>query len=213
MPMAHLAPTASTSRLSTAACVHASLPGRRSSARDCFQPLPPSRAPRCLPRDVSVAASKGFGGFGSGAYPQLSKKQSCPCGSGSSYKARPLSCVLSGLSGPAAAHAAPPPRPPPPVRRSAAGGTTTARYRPRPRPSCAPATRPMPKVSLRCLESTRVTGAPLTPHCDRAAAAAAGIVPYVVETTHPENPLGGAEAASMLLEDVRATCEKISWDK
>jgi len=49
-----------------------------------------------------------------------------------------------------------------------------------------------------------------------------GLVDYVVDTTHPENPLAGgtpapeggpASNASTLEEDVRATCNKITWDK
>lgn len=46
-----------------------------------------------------------------------------------------------------------------------------------------------------------------------------GLVDYVCDTTHPENPLqegskqpDGAPS-STLREDVRATCEKITWDK
>ena len=47
-----------------------------------------------------------------------------------------------------------------------------------------------------------------------------GLVLYVVETTHPDNPMAagttsadGAPSASTLQEDVRATCEKINWEK
>jgi SEC-C motif domain protein len=46
-----------------------------------------------------------------------------------------------------------------------------------------------------------------------------GLVDYIVETTHPENPLadGGASPAGTTREtlqaDVKATCEKIAWEK
>jgi SEC-C motif-containing protein len=46
-----------------------------------------------------------------------------------------------------------------------------------------------------------------------------GLVEFIVDTTHPENPLadGGAAPAGTTREtlkaDVRATCQKISWER
>lgn len=46
-----------------------------------------------------------------------------------------------------------------------------------------------------------------------------GLVDFIVETTHPDNPLAAGSAApagttrDTLVADVRATCEKISWER
>lgn len=39
-----------------------------------------------------------------------------------------------------------------------------------------------------------------------------GLVDYVVDTTHPENPLA-KQVDGQLRKDVKATTEKITWDK
>ncbi len=40
-----------------------------------------------------------------------------------------------------------------------------------------------------------------------------GLVDYVVDTTHPNNPLLQKDDGVSLRKDVVATCKKISWDK
>lgn len=40
-----------------------------------------------------------------------------------------------------------------------------------------------------------------------------GLVEYVVDTTHPDNPLLQKDDGESLRKDVVATCKKISWDK
>jgi SEC-C motif-containing protein len=40
-----------------------------------------------------------------------------------------------------------------------------------------------------------------------------GLIEYIVDTTHPENPLLQKDAGVTLRKDVVATCKKISWDK
>ena len=53
----------------------------------------------------------------------------------------------------------------------------------------------------------------------RFSAYAKGIVPYIVFTTHPENALAkgflddGTPSETSLIEDVRATADKVSWDR
>ena len=53
----------------------------------------------------------------------------------------------------------------------------------------------------------------------RYSAYAKGLVQFIVDSTHPENPLADGEAApagttkETLEADVRATCEKIAWEK
>eukprot|EP00890_Picochlorum_soloecismus_P004202 jgi/Picsp_1/4783/NSC_02151-R1_sec-c motif domain protein len=46
----------------------------------------------------------------------------------------------------------------------------------------------------------------------RYTAYAKGLVDYVVQTTHPDNP-AAKEDIKTLRDDVRATCDKITWDK
>jgi len=46
----------------------------------------------------------------------------------------------------------------------------------------------------------------------RYTAYAKGLVEYVVQTTHPDNP-AAKEDIKTLRDDVRATCDKITWDK
>lgn len=40
-----------------------------------------------------------------------------------------------------------------------------------------------------------------------------GLVQYVVDTTHPDNPLAQQDDGATLRKDVKATCDKITWDK
>lgn len=47
----------------------------------------------------------------------------------------------------------------------------------------------------------------------RYAAYAKGLVEYIVDTTHPDNPLAQKDGGVSLRKDVIATCKKISWDK
>lgn len=47
----------------------------------------------------------------------------------------------------------------------------------------------------------------------RYSAYAKGLVEYIVSTTHPENPMKPEDPDSQLEADVRATCDKIGWER
>lgn len=62
------------------------------------------------------------------------------------------------------------------------------------------------------------TGVALPPTAEalmrsRYSAYAKGLVDYIVDTTHPDNPLAQKDDGVSLRKDVIATCKKISWDK
>ena len=47
----------------------------------------------------------------------------------------------------------------------------------------------------------------------RYAAYSKSLVSYIVDTTHPDNGLAKDDDPSRLESDIRATCDKINWDK
>jgi len=73
-----------------------------------------------------------------------------------------------------------------------------------------------------CCKKYHKGEAPPTPEAlmrSRYSAYSKGLVDYVCDTTHPDNPSQNGTTnpdgtqSSTLREDVRATCEKITWDK